>query len=321
MVIRVVTTDRKIWNLASVVQELCYAMSRKESIELNLINEGPDIRELGLEEIVLNCAQQFDYDLSMLLVTEHDNMIMNTVLNNEYWAPMQFVRNVQGQMNQLPTRPKQITKHFGLFIGRSNAPRLDLSAYLHTNYQDKSIQTFHYNPESDFHREHLGLDGITLTDLASISTLLLDAPITLDEVTYPILMDQNLRISDQYPNFFVEICCETYFSGETFFPTEKTWRAIANRTPFIVQGPQHYLAHLKELGFQTFDQWWSEGYDEDPSSWQVQEIKQVIDQLASYPISKLEQIYAEMESVIEHNYCRLKHLTMFDFEDMYESKK
>ena len=319
--IRVITTDQKIWNLASVVQDLCYAMSRKEYIELNMINEGPDIRELGLEQIVLDCARQFDYDLSMLRVTEHDNMIMDTVLNNEYWAPMQFVRNVQGQLNQLPTRPKQIVKHFGMFIGRSNAPRLDLSAYLHTNYRDKSIQTFHYNPNSDFHRENLGLDGIALSDLPMISKFLLDAPLTLDEVTYPILMDQNLRISDQYPNFFVEICCETYFSGKTFFPTEKTWRAIANRTPFIIQGPQNYLAHLKELGFQTFSRWWSEGYDEDPSSWQVQEIKQVIDQLASRSIDELDKMYADMTEVLEHNYCRLEQLTMYDFENMYDFKK
>lgn len=319
--IRVVTTDRKIWNLATVVQELCYAMSRKEFIELNLICEGPDIRELGLEEIVLNCAKQFDYDLGMLQVTEHDNMIMNTVLKHEYWAPMQFVRNVQGQLPGLPTRPKDINKHFGIFVGRSNAPRLDLSAYLHTNYRDSIIQTFHYNPESDFHRENLGLDGIALTDLPSIGNFLLNTPITLDEVTYPILMDQNLRISDQYPNFFVEICCETYFSGETFFPTEKTWRAIANRTPFIIQGPQNYLARLKELGFQTFDQWWNEGYDEDPSSWRVQEIKSIVDQIAKYSVSELKQMHEDMSSVLEHNYRRLEQLTMYDFEDMYDNQK
>ena len=295
MVIQVITTDQKIWNLASVVQDLCYAMSRKEFIELNLLHEGPDIRELGLEEIVLKCARQFEYDLFMLRVSNHDNMIMDTVLDDEYWAPMQFVRNVQGQLDQLPTQPKQISKHFGMFIGRSNAPRLDLSAYLHTNYCDKSTQTFHYNSKLDFHRENLGLDGIALADLPAIAKFLTKAPLTLDEVTYPILMDQNLRISSEYPNFFVEICCETYFSGKTFFPTEKTWRAIANRTPFIIQGPQNYLQHLKELGFQTFSQWWDEGYDEDPSTWQVQEIKTVINRIADYSIDQLEQMYADME--------------------------
>jgi hypothetical protein len=326
VVIRVITTDQKIWNTAAVVRELCHAMSQHAAIEINMINEGPDIRALGLEQIVLDCANQFGYDLSMLRVTEHDNLIINTVLNNEYWAPMQFVRNVQAQMNQLPTRPKQIVKHFGMFIGRSNAPRLNLSAYLYNKYRDQSIQTFHYTTKLDFHRKNLGLDelahnSIEKINLQDIGQFLSAVPIMLDPVTYPILMDQHLRISDQYPDFFVEICCETYFSGETFFPTEKTWRAIANRTPFIIQGPQKHLKYLKDLGFQTFDHWWNEGYSEDPTEWQVREIKDVIDTIAEYDAKELTNMYAEMSAVLEHNYNRLQQLTMYDFEDLYDAQK
>ena len=312
--------------MAKVVQDLCYAMSQHMAIELDMIHEGPDIRALGLEQIVLDCAGQFGYDLSMLKVTEHDNLILDTVLHHKCWAPMQFVRYVQGQMSQLPTRPKQITKHFGMFVGRSNAPRLNLGSYLYTKYLDQSIQTFHYTPKSDFHRENLGLDELACNlvekiDLPSVATFLEATPLTLDSVTYPILMDQNLRISDQYPDFFVEICCETYFSGKTFFPTEKTWRAIANRTPFVIQGPQNYLENLRVLGFKTFDCWWNEGYSEDPAEWQVYEIKKIIDSIASRTVSELNQMLVEMELVLEHNYQRLLQLTMYDFEDCYDCQE
>jgi len=323
MVIGVITTDQKIWNLAKVVQDLCYAMSQHKAIEINMMHEGPDICTLGLEQIVLDCAGQFGYDLSMLKITDNDNLIIDTVINHESWAPMQFVRNIQGQMAQLPTRPKQITKHFGMFIGRSNAPRLNLSAYLYTRYCNQSTQTFHYTPKLDFHRENLGLDELACNqieqvDLQSIGKFLQAAPLTLDTVTYPILMDQHLRISDQYSDFFVEICCETYFSGKTFFPTEKTWRAIANRTPFVIQGPQHYLDNLKALGFKTFDRWWDEGYSKDLTEWQVCEIKTIIDSIADRSVGELNQMLVEMEPVLQHNYQRLQQLTMFDFEDCYE---
>lgn len=326
MVIRVITTDQQIWNLTTVVRELCYAMSQHSTIELNLIHEGPDIRALGLEQIVLDCAGQFGYNLSKLKVTEHNNLIMNTVLDNEFWVPMQFIRNVQGQMDRLPTRPKQIVKHFGLFVGRSNAPRLNLSAYLYNKYREQTIQTFHYNPALDFHRENLGLDEIAHNliekiNLQDVGKFLSATPLLLDTVTYPILLDQNLRISDQYPNFFVEVCCETYFTGETFFPTEKTWRAIANRTPFIIQGPQKHLKYLKDLGFQTFDQWWDEGYAEDPPEWQVREIKCVVDSIAKYNLKDLARMHAEMSAVLDHNYNRLQQLTMHDFEELYDAQK
>ena len=39
-------------------------------------------------------------------------------------------------------------------------------------------------------------------------------------------------------------------------------------TPFIVQGSQWFLHRLRDMGFQTFDRWWDEGYSEDPANHQ-----------------------------------------------------
>ena len=35
-----------------------------------------------------------------------------------------------------------------------------LASHLYNNYQDKTIQTFHYDPTIDFHRANLGLDEL-----------------------------------------------------------------------------------------------------------------------------------------------------------------
>lgn len=58
-----------------------------------------------------------------------------------------------------------------------------------------------------------------------------------------------------------------YISTETLAPfnycfiTEKTYRAIAYKKPFVIVGNRNSLKKLKDLGFQTFDKWWSEEYD------------------------------------------------------------
>ena len=59
----------------------------------------------------------------------------------------------------------------------------------------------------------------------------------------------------------MDIVVETYVSGQSFFPTEKTLRPIIAQTPFIVMGPKGYLANLRRMGFMTFGQWWDESYD------------------------------------------------------------
>ena len=145
--------------------------------------------------------------------------------------------------------------------------------------------------------------------------LIKNSPLVKDEkISYPILRAQHNNIYSEYYNFLVEIVCETYYTGRTFFPTEKTWRAIMLETPFIVQGPQWHLHRLRDLGFQTFDRWWDEGYAEDPSDHQPYEIVKVIDSIAEKSIQELNTMYQEMQPILQHNKKRLMELTGEDFE-------
>jgi hypothetical protein len=133
------------------------------------------------------------------------------------------------------------------------------------------------------------------------------------EVRYPILKDQHNDIYQYYKKFFVEIVCETYYSGTTFFPTEKTWRPIVMKTPFVIQGPEWYTRNLQDLGFQTFGNFWDEGYSEDPSSYAILEIQKVIDIIKGWTVQELNVMYNEMKPILEHNYETFMNLTPEDF--------
>lgn len=104
-----------------------------------------------------------------------------------------------------------------------------------------------------------------------------------------------------YHRFNVELVCETYALGKTFFPTEKTVRPMVGNRPFIVYGPINYLNNLQRQGFQTFDSLWDESYDclEGPQRWHA--IRQLIDQLISMPQAQWNQILRQSKQITKHN--------------------
>lgn len=58
----------------------------------------------------------------------------------------------------------------------------------------------------------------------------------------------------------ISVICETNtdeFLGPGSFITEKTYRPILCRTPFIMQGYQSHIDHLKSIGFDTYDRYLS----------------------------------------------------------------
>ena len=313
----VITSDSTIWNHKEVLIKLFIAMQNNQNIQIDLNQEGPDFSYLNLQDDIITLANQLNYPLDKIIIRTHNLIENNQLFNIKKIVPWHFVENTRNLVN---FKNKKIQYTFGMFIGRSNMYRLLLSSQVKKH---NSIQTFHYNRNIEFHRSNLGLDSLieNYSDYVDDAvSLIKSSPIKFTNVSYPMLMNQHCDIQSYYSNFFVEICCETYFSGNTFFPTEKTWRAIATGTPFIIQGPQNYLENLKKLGFQTFESWWDEGYSEDPSNWQPIEIIKVINEISRWDKNKIDIVYNEMKPVLEHNKNVLDNLELKDFERINETK-
>ena len=79
---------------------------------------------------------------------------------------------------------------------------------------------------------------------------------------------------------FVSIVSETRYFNSLFF-SEKTFKPIYCLQPFIIINANGSLEHLKNLGFQTFNKWWDESYDEAPTLRdKLQKIKDIIKRLS-----------------------------------------
>jgi len=102
---------------------------------------------------------------------------------------------------------------------------------------------------------------------------------------------------------FCFVVTETCFWERKCHLTEKIFKPIVSKMPFILVGAAHNLAYLKSYGFKTFDAWWDESYDDitDPME-RLSAIGQLLKTICQYSLADLEKLLIEMTPVLEHNF-------------------
>jgi hypothetical protein len=113
---------------------------------------------------------------------------------------------------------------------------------------------------------------------------------------------------------FFHIAVETLPEGVGYFTrdgtkkyfaqvTEKTFKAIAVRRPFMILGGQHSLAWIKERGYKSFEPFIQEGYDLLETHNQRQEfLLSEIKRLNSLNKKDFEDVWFRCKDICEHNF-------------------
>jgi hypothetical protein len=111
----------------------------------------------------------------------------------------------------------------------------------------------------------------------------------------------NLSLLDHYVHFHIELVAETYTLGHTFFPTEKTVRPIMAAKPFMIYAAPGFLEHLRNLGFETYYDFWDESYDhyQGPDRWM--HMKSVIQDLCAMDHDRFLALMQSASRVARHN--------------------
>lgn len=118
------------------------------------------------------------------------------------------------------------------------------------------------------------------------------------------------------------VVTETVFFQEKLHLTEKVFKPIVNRLPFILVAAPGNLAYLKSYGFKTFDQWIDESYDneKDPEK-RIEMIVHEIEKLCNLSNDKLNTITEEIQEVVDYNfnwfYGGFKELIVNEMVDNY----
>jgi hypothetical protein len=105
---------------------------------------------------------------------------------------------------------------------------------------------------------------------------------------------------------WISVISEASFAENTCFISEKTFKPIANRHPFIMYGNKHSLRYLRELGYKTFDGFIDESYDTLDSWDRLDAIIKVLKDIRAMPVDKKITWFSSMQDILDHNFKILK---------------
>jgi len=307
--ISIETIDGKIWQPDRVIVDLIKA-SQKGSVEIDLRYEGPCAKSCGLEQLLDTLVEKFAFDPNCYtILTSNQKSSTHYRETKTSFEELDFVKNKAKQITQFAS---SLDKRFGFFIGRSNWIRLGIGSYLHSKYKTDTLMTFHFDSKSDYHLANFGLEEFfgRYPNDNHVFDFIKCLPIKNNEYSYPIKYNSTaLDMQNYYSQIFCDVVCETNFSGNTFCMTEKILRPIMFKRPFLIQGSVDFLKNIKRLGFKTFNQWWDEGYDEDPADFKYEALKYNIDYIGQQSVETIKQWNDQMHDICEHNYQCLLNLT------------
>jgi len=131
----------------------------------------------------------------------------------------------------------------------------------------------------------------------------------------PLILDSTEFGVNKAQNFYKEIYLESWITvvtetlattPNTMFFSEKIYKPMRARHPFILLGIRGSLRELKRQGFKTFDSWWDESYDDIENI--TDRMEAICKLLLSLQIKTKDEwitIYKDMHTVFEHNYNHL----------------
>lgn len=217
-------------------------------------------------------------------------------------------------------RKKYIT--FNRLTGGARAYRSFLIAELakhnlldlgHVSYSDTCPEHGHY--------EHNIL--ATHSERRVSADYIIRARYTLDRIRYPLRIDnagaipngsQTLGPVAELMESFLHVVTETCYWDNKTHLTEKIFKPIVARQPFVLLGCANNLRYLQSYGFKTFDAWWDESYDsiEDPIE-RLQAVVKIINEICSMSNEDLTAMLRAMQHVIDYNYNRFYSKEFIDY--------
>ena len=96
------------------------------------------------------------------------------------------------------------------------------------------------------------------------------------------------------------VVTETVYYDHSLHLTEKIFKPIVTKRPFILVGAPGNLAYLKRYGFKTFDRWIDESYDNETDP--TKRIDMITTQLEALSEIDLLTQQKEMQEVLEYNH-------------------
>ena len=112
-----------------------------------------------------------------------------------------------------------------------------------------------------------------------------------------------LSLFEESAESLIYLVTETVASGRRQHLTEKIFKPICLKIPFVIVGCQGSLAYLRQYGFRTFGDLWDESYDDEIHDDQrIEKIAFTLKAMDILPQDKKQKLFDMAEEICEHNY-------------------
>jgi len=168
-------------------------------------------------------------------------------------------------------------------------------------------------PDGGTYQENLAL---AVTNKLITAELATEAEANIANISLPLRIDYQdqafipnhsfvLSAVKETQESFCYLVTETCYWESKHHLTEKIFKPIISKMPFVLVGPAHNLKYLREYGFKTFDKWIDESYDdiEDPIE-RMTAIGNTMNKICAYSLEELQDMLIDMQEVLDHNYNR-----------------
>jgi hypothetical protein len=275
------------WCNADEVIDAIAGCAGDNSIVFEVNTEGPSLHALGIVETIQSEISKIGITKDQIWIDKWHNTVEQVPFHRAYRPLLSHFFWLSEKYRSQQPDPTAQEKVFGLFVGRVTPDRaVILYELYHMMPNEILVSLMLVNGHEKMLQKDLSTWLLDPKQQQILRHWFYNPPVT--SLTGHKVRDQyeagnntNADLIKYYNKFAVEIVCETYCLGDTFFPTEKTVRPLTQSKPMIVYGPRHFLRRLQNLGFQTWGDIWDESYDEleGPERWVA--IKQILG-----PISK-----------------------------------
>ena len=126
-----------------------------------------------------------------------------------------------------------------------------------------------------------------------------DLPLKIDEFDNYANNSHQITMWEQASKSFVQVVTETCYLGAKNHLTEKIFKPIVLKQPFIIVGNRGSLEYLKKYGFKTFESVFDESYDLVDDQHRVARIGNLLEELEHADLNYLQE---KCQSVVDHNY-------------------
>ena len=139
-------------------------------------------------------------------------------------------------------------------------------------------------------------EGISVKDHIDYD---LPLPLTIDDFDNHANNSHQITIWEQAASSLLQVVTETSYFGIKNHLTEKTFKPVVLKQPFILASNRGSLEYLRRYGFETFGSVWDESYDLLSDAERTGAIANLLEELEHADWASIQK---QCEPLVQHNY-------------------